>query len=127
MDKMMKPALVSMLFLMSACLILWAAIPQWKPVMLGLLIGLAASVFNAMLMKRRVSLITEAAMQEGSKRRGLGFGNRIATVLLVAMLAYRYPETLNMPAALSGTMVMPFVLLVVAIVQTVKENSNGKG
>ena len=127
MDKMMKSALRIMLYLMSACLILWALLPEWKPVMLGLMVGLAASTFNAVMMKRRVSLITDAAMEEGKKRRGLGFGNRIATVLLVAMLAYRYPETLNMPAALSGSMVMPFVLLAVAIVHTMKENSNGKG
>jgi len=127
MDKMMKSALRIMLYLMSACLILWAILPEWKPVMLGLMVGLAASTFNALMMKRRVSLIAEAAMEEGSKRRGLGFGNRIATVLLVAMIAYRYPETLNMPAALSGSMVMPFILLAVAIVHTLKENSNGKG
>ncbi|MEF2244091.1 MULTISPECIES: ATP synthase subunit I [unclassified Paenibacillus] len=127
MDKMMKSALRIMVYLMSACLILWAIIPEWKPIMLGLMVGLAASSFNAIMMKRRVGLITEAATTEGSKRRGLGFGNRIATVLLVAMIAYRYPETLNMPAALSGSMVMPFVLLAVAIVHTMKENSNGKG
>ena len=127
MDKMMKSALRIMLYLLSACLILWALLPEWKPIMQGLMVGLAASTFNAILMKRRVGLITEAAMTEGSKRKGLGFGNRIATVLLVAMLAYRYPDTLNMPAALSGSMVMPFVLLAVAIVHTLKENSNGKG
>ncbi len=128
MDNIMKPALRIMLLLMSACLILSAVIPEWKPIMYGLLAGLAASTFNALMMKRRVALVTQGVEQEETKRRrGLGFGNRIATVLLVAMLAYRYPETLNMPAALSGSMVMPFILLAVAIVQTMKENSNGKG
>ncbi|MNH44662.1 hypothetical protein D3C79_1068910 [compost metagenome] len=73
-------------------------------------------------------MIGQAALGEGSrKRRSLGFGSRIATVLLVAMIAYRYPETLNMPAALIGSMVMPFVILVVAIIHNVKENNSGKG
>ncbi|GKU76950.1 ATP synthase subunit I [Paenibacillus sp. L3-i20] len=127
MDKMMKSATRIMLLLMSACLILWAVIPAWKPVMLGLLVGLAASAMNAFLLKRRVDMISMAAMEKGSRKKGLGFGNRIATVLLVAMLAYRFPEDLNMPAGLIGSMVMPFILLAVAMVQTMKENNNGKG
>jgi len=127
MDKIMRSATITMIYMMSACLILWAVIPEWKPVMMGLVVGLAASALNAFLLRRRVSMITQAALEEGSRKRGLGFGNRIAMVLLVAMLAYRYPETLNMPAALSGSMVMPFVILVNAIIHNVKENRIGKG
>lgn len=127
MDKIMRLATKTMVYLMAACLILWAVLPEWKPVMMGLTVGLAASVMNAFLLQRRVGMIAQAAMEENSKKRGLGFGNRIATVLLVAMLAYRYPETLNMPAALSGSMVMPFVILVIAIIHNVKENRIGKG
>jgi len=127
MDKIMRSATITMIYMMSACLILWAAIPDWKPVMMGLLVGLAASALNAFLLQRRVKMVTDAAQVEGSRKRGLGFGNRIAMVLLVAMLAYRYPETLNMPAALSGSMVMPFVILIIAIIHNVKENRIGKG
>ncbi|MFX3634108.1 MAG: ATP synthase subunit I [Candidatus Pristimantibacillus sp.] len=123
MDKMMKSAMRVMVFMMSACLILWIVLPKWQTVTLGLLAGLAASSMNALLLKRRVNMISQAAMGEGSKkRRSLGFGSRIAMVLMVAMLAYRYPESLNMPAALLGSMVMPFVILVVAIIHNVKEN-----
>jgi len=127
MDKIMKTATKSMIYMMAACLILWVVIPDWKPVMMGLLVGLAASALNAFLLQRRVKMVTDAAQVEGSRKRGLGFGNRIAMVLLVAMLAYRYPETLNMPAALSGSMVMPFVILIIAIIHNVKENRIGKG
>ncbi len=127
MDKIMKTANLTMIYLISACLILWAALPRWQTVTLGLVVGLAASAMNAFLLKRRVDMLAQAALEEGAKRRSLGFGSRIATVLLVAMLAYRYPETLNMPAALAGSMVMPFVILVSAIVYNVKENNRGKG
>lgn len=123
MDKMMKSAIRAIVYMMSACLILWVALPKWQTVTLGLLVGLAASSFNALLLRRRVNMIGQVALGEGpQKRRGLGFGSRIAMVLMVAMLAYRYPETLNMPAALLGSMVMPFVILVVAIIHNVKEN-----
>jgi len=127
MDKIMRSATRTVIYMMSACLILWAVLPGWKTVTLGLTVGLGASSLNAFLLKRRVNMLAEATLEGGSRKRGLGFGSRIATVLLVAMFAYRYPETLNMPAALIGSMVMPFVILVTAIVHNVKENSSGKG
>ncbi|WP_424766598.1 ATP synthase subunit I [Paenibacillus sp. sgz302251] len=127
MDKIMRSAIRTIIYMMSACLILWAVLPEWQTVTLGLMVGLAASAMNAFLLKRRVNMLAQATLEEGSRKRGLGFGSRIATVLLVAMLAYRYPETLNMPAALIGSMVMPFVILVAAIIHNVKENNNGKG
>ncbi|OMF37182.1 hypothetical protein BK133_06130 [Paenibacillus sp. FSL H8-0548] len=126
-DKIMKTAVRVLVYMMVVCLIVWAFLPEWRTVSLGLLLGLAASSMNALLLKRRVSMIAQYATGESSKKRGLGFGNRIATVLLVAMIAYRYPETLNMPAALLGSMVMPFVILVVALIHNLKENNNGKG
>lgn len=129
MDNLMKSATRWMLYLTAVCLILWAVFPAWKTVMLGLAVGLAASTMNAFLLKRRVALIAESTIQQGTrtKRRGLGFGHRIATVLLIAMIAMKYPETLNLPAALSGSMVFPFVILVVALIHNLKTNNSGKG
>ncbi|MCR8660460.1 ATP synthase subunit I [Paenibacillus endoradicis] len=129
MDNMMKSATRWMLGLTAVCIILWAIVPSWKPVMLGLAVGLAASAMNAFLLKRRVALVAEIASQEGTqtKRKGLGFGSRVAMVLLVAMFAVKYPETLNLPAALSGSMVFPFLILVVALIHNAKTNNSGKG
>jgi ATP synthase I chain. len=127
MDNILKSATRWLMFLIAACLLIWAAIPDWKPMAMGLAAGLTASAMNAFLLKRRVAMIADAASSDGErKRRGLGFGSRIATVLLLAMIAYRYPETMSLPAALIGSMVMPFLILTAAIIQTVKEN-NGKG
>lgn len=129
MDKMIKSATRWMLFLIAITLIMWALFPGWKAIALGLAAGLAASSMNAFLLQRRVGMITDAAVQEGTRtrRKGLGFGNRIATVLLLAMIAYKNPDILNLPAALIGSMVMPFLLLLAGIIHTVKENSSGKG
>lgn len=127
MDNMLKSALRWLLYLLSASLIVWALFPSMKAIALGLASGLAVSAMNAFLLKRRVGMIADAAMQEGGKKRGMGFGSRIAMVLLLAMIALRYPDTLHLPAALAGSMVMPFLLLAAAIVQTMKENSSGKG
>jgi len=129
MDNLMKSATRWMLYFTAVCLILWAVVPTWKSVMLGLAVGLAASTMNAFLLRRRVAMIAEYTIQEGAqtKRRGLGFGNRIAMVLLVAMIAMKFPETLNLPAALAGSMVSPFVILVVALIHNLKTNNSGKG
>jgi len=129
MDKLMMTALRGMLVLMAIALLLWAIFPNWKTIAVGLLCGFIASTLNAFLLQRRIALVTETAVKEGEKmkRRGLGFGNRIAMVLLLAMIAYRYPDIINLPAALAGSMVMPFLLLVAGIYHTISENRNGKG
>lgn len=127
MDNMVKSAFRWLFYLLSICLIVWAFIPSAKPVMLGIAGGLAVSAVNAFFLKRRVGMIADAALSEGRKRRGLGFGSRIATVMLLAMYALRNPDVMNLPAALSASMVMPFLILVAAIAQTIKENSSGKG
>lgn len=129
MDNLVKSATRWMLCLTALCLILWAIVPTWKPVMLGLAVGLAASAMNAFLLKRRVALLASIALQSGtqSKPKGLGFGSRVAMILLVAMLAMKNPETLNLPAALSGSMVFPFLILVVALIHNAKTKNSGKG
>lgn len=116
MDKMMKSAVRTLFYAMAVCLIVWAFLPEWRTVSLGLLLGLAASSMNAFLLRRRVEMVTLGAAGLGPSKRGLGLGSRIATVLLVAMLAYRFPEKFSMPAALIGCMVMPFILLVIAYI-----------
>ncbi|CAM4474583.1 ATP synthase protein I [Paenibacillus endophyticus] len=122
MDKIMKTALRTLVYAMAVCLIVWAFLPEWRTVSLGLLVGLAASSMNAFLLRRRVEMVTLGAAGAGPRKRGLGLGNRIATVLLVAMIAYRFPEDLNMPAALAGCMVMPFVLLVAAYIHNKRQS-----
>lgn len=129
MDKMMKSATRWMLYLLALSLIAYALFPEWRSVAFGLALGLIASAMNAFLLQRRVGIVIDSVTQEGTRvrRKGLGFGNRIATVLLLAMFGYQYPEIINLPAALAGSMVMPFLLLIAATIHTVKENNGGKG
>ncbi|MGM0883959.1 MAG: ATP synthase subunit I [Bacillota bacterium] len=122
MDKIMKTAVRALFYAMAVCLIVWAFLPEWRTVSLGLLLGLAASSMNAFLLRRRVEMVTLGAAGLGPVRRGLGLGSRIATVLLVAMLAYRFPEKFSMPAALIGCMVMPFILLAAAYIHNKRQS-----
>lgn len=122
MDRIMKTAVRALFYAMAVCLIVWAILPEWRTVSLGLLLGLAASSMNAFLLRRRVEMVTLGAAGLGPVRRGLGLGSRIATVLLVAMLAYRFPEKFSMPAALIGCMVMPFILLAAAYIHNKRQS-----
>lgn len=128
MDNMMNSATRWMFILIASAFIMWLFLPQWKSVTLGIALGLIASSMNAFLLHRRVGLIANYVEKSGkpSRPKGLGFGNRIATVLLLVMIAYRYPDIINIPAALAGSLVMPFLILAAAIVHTVKENNSGK-
>ncbi|MFD2663407.1 ATP synthase subunit I [Paenibacillus thailandensis] len=112
----MKTAVRTLLFVIAACLLVWAVLPEWRIVSQGLLLGAAGGSMNAFLLKRRVELVTMSAAGGGSRKMGLGLGSRIATVLLVAIIAYRFPEEFSMPAALAGCMIMPFILLVAAFI-----------
>lgn len=122
MDKIMKTAVRTLFYLMAVCLIVWAFLPEWRTAALGLLLGLAAGSMNAFLLRRRVEMVTLGAAGLGPARRGLGLGSRIATVLLVAMLAYRFPEKFSMAAALIGCMVMPFILLAAAYIHNKRQS-----
>lgn len=121
MDNMMKSAVRTLLFLVAGCMLAWAFAPEWRTVTLGLLLGLAASSMNAFLLKRRVEMVTHGAAGNGPRKMGLGLGSRMATVLLVAMIAYRFPEKFSMPAALIGSMVMPFILLATAYIHNKRQ------
>jgi ATP synthase protein I len=122
MDNIMKTAVKALFYLMAVCLIVWAFLPEWRTVALGLLLGLGAGSMNAFLLRRRVEMVTMGAAGMGPARRSLGLGSRIATVLLVAMLAYRFPEKFSMPAALIGCMVMPFILLAAAYIHNKRQS-----
>lgn len=129
MNNIMTVATRWMLYLLAIVVISYFVFPGGKAILLGLALGLLASTMNGFLLFRRVIMVTNSVAEEETKRRrrGLGFANRIAVVLLLAMFGYKYPDIINLPAAISASMVMPFVILVAAIVHTVKENRSGKG
>ncbi|MCU6708510.1 ATP synthase subunit I [Paenibacillus sp. J5C_2022] len=116
MDNIFKTAMRTVLILAAACLLLWGILPSYRAVFAGLLLGVAASSLNALLLRRRVEMVARSMANRSVRRMGLGLGSRMAMVLLVAMIAYRYPETFNLPAALAASMVMPFIVLVSAFI-----------
>ena len=63
MAELLGRALRTALFFMSALLGAWALVPEGRTVAAGLLLGTAASVVNAFLLRRRVELIGRMAAE----------------------------------------------------------------
>ncbi|HZG58613.1 ATP synthase subunit I [Paenibacillus sp.] len=114
------------LFFMSALLLAWAVVPEGRAVAAGLALGVAASVVNALLLRRRVEALAKLAAEGRAGRAGLGMGPRIATVLLAAMIAYRYPDVFALPATLAACFFVQIAVFFTAIAQN-NHRSDGKG
>jgi len=126
MAELLTRAVRTALFFMSALLVAYAIVPEGKTVAAGLLLGTAASVVNALLLRRRVEAVGKLAAELGARKVGLGMGSRMAMVLLAAMIAYRYPEHFSVPAALASCFFVQVVVFFTAVVQN-KHRSDGKG
>ncbi|MFC4777883.1 ATP synthase subunit I [Paenibacillus sp. GCM10023252] len=111
MDNIMKTAMQAVLAIVTACLLLWALLPDLRTVAAGIIVGLAASSMNALLLRRRAEMVGHAAAGQGKRRMGLGLGSRIAMILLATMVAYKNPETLHLPSVLAASIVVPLLVL----------------
>ena len=125
MDDMLRRAVRLTLFTMAALLMAWALFPDGRDVAAGLLLGVCASLVNAFLLRRRVEIITRAAL-EGRKRTSLGLAARLAVILLAVMTSWRYPEHFSLPATLAACFYVQFAVFFLAAVHN-RDVRNGKG
>jgi len=114
MADIIRTAIRIALFFMSGSFILWAAMPEWRPVMAGLLLGSLVSITNALLLRKRVETLGDERL-EGRRRMGLGLASRLAMVLLAVMVAYRFPLLINLPATLSACFLIQLVAPLAAL------------
>ena len=114
MDEVMKNATRAALLFAACCLLVWAVVPEWRTIAAGLVLGLAASVSNTFLLRRRVDWMGKVVTELGPRKMGLGLAGRLATILLVVMVAKKYPEQFSLPSTLIACFLMPFVTLAYA-------------
>lgn len=126
MDELLNRAMRSTLFFVAACLLLWAAVPDYRPIAAGLILGAAASLVNAFLLKRRIELLGQMSMQSGRRPMGLGMASRLATVLLAVLIAMRFSEHFALPAVVAACFYVQFAIFFVGLLRHWKR-SNGKG
>ncbi|MFC4599749.1 ATP synthase subunit I [Cohnella hongkongensis] len=114
-DILRKASRVTLLFL-SLCIMLWAVLPEWRIYTAGVSLGVAVSMINAYLLRKRVAWIGIVFKDNPNppRRVGMGLASRLATVLIAAMAAYRFPEYLHLPSVMYSCFFMPVVSLFVA-------------
>jgi len=131
MDDLLKWPIRSAVLFICAALLLWAVYPPAKPITAGLILGILASLLNAALLRRRVELAAQIAaglvgQDKPARRPGLGFISRTATVLLAAMIAYRYPQHFSIITAIAGSFYIPIATLVFGFTRN-RSHFHGKG
>ena len=122
MDKIMKTAIRFTLIWVAVIMMIGVLVTDFRTITVGLIVGSVVSVMNALLLQRRINLLGQIVESQTPRRMGLGFGSRIATVLIAVMFAYRYPEILNLPAVLVGSFIVQITSFFVAIWVNKREN-----
>lgn len=126
MVEILSRAVRSALLFMSALLALWAFMPEGRTVAAGMMLGTAASIMNAFLLRRRIEFIGKTIVEQGTRKMSLGMAGRLATVLLAVMTAYRFPEHFALPATLASCFFVQIAVFLTAIAQN-KKRFDGKG
>lgn len=122
MDNVLKTSLRICGALPVLSLILWLVAEDLRPIAAGLFAGSLISMANAVLLRKQIGHLSRIADGGKRKKSGLsaGFGTRTAMVLLGALLAYRYPHVLNLPAVLAASFIVQFTALLVMLRQTIQ-------
>ncbi|GIP42196.1 hypothetical protein J45TS6_06550 [Paenibacillus sp. J45TS6] len=78
--------------LLSGSLLVWVIFPEQRPLFLGLIIGLAAGLFNFRYLYIKIHQVSESVVTPGSKYVSFGFLSRMCISLLAIMLAVRFDQ-----------------------------------
>lgn len=105
--------------LMSLFLFGYVLMPDLRPEMLGLTLGLAAGLVNVRYLAKKVHQLAELAVSTEKKKFNFGFVTRMCIALLVVMFAVRFGE-ISLAATIIGLFSAQLLLLVVALIISLK-------
>ncbi|MCF6410924.1 ATP synthase subunit I [Pseudalkalibacillus salsuginis] len=98
------------LYLLSICVLGWA-VTSYKQVFLGLVLGIAVSMYNVWSMHRRIDRVGQA-VTEGKKVKTMGSLSRLMTAGLAVLIATRFPEHFNLIAVVVGLLMIYLIMLI---------------
>lgn len=120
MDNIVRTAMLATLYLIMVCLVVWAIIPSWSSYAAGVMLGTAASAVNALLLRKKIDYLGQIATGDGKKRLDLGLGSRLSMILLVVMIAYRFPSNFNLTTTLMACFFVQFFVLISALLSNIR-------
>ncbi|MET3684261.1 ATP synthase protein I [Alkalibacillus flavidus] len=97
---------------------------DYKPVFAGLILGLLVGLFNLFLLQKRVDVIGEKAANNQAAK-SFGMLSRFAAAILIVVLATRFPEHINLFAAIAGLMT-PYLVIMIDFIFHHKETTTTK-
>lgn len=104
--------------LLSALLLGWALLPEYRPIFVGWILGLTVGLINVRYLSAKVGkLIHLVANQESSRRYSFGFLTRICLILCAIMVAAKFDQV-SMTSTIAGLFI-PQVLTIPASIMVV--------
>ncbi|GGJ91915.1 hypothetical protein GCM10007063_13130 [Lentibacillus kapialis] len=99
------------MFYLLAAFVLGAGFTPYPRVFLGLLLGGAASFYNLWLLQRKIAAFAESAATNKSAT-GIGTLSRMASAVLVVIIALRYDAYFDMIFVIVGLMTSYLVIVI---------------
>ena len=109
---------------MAFCMFGWI-LSSNHSVFLGLFIGTGASLFNIILLVRRMHAF-DKAMEESTNIYGLGTISRMATAIIVCLIAIEYPQKVHLISVVIGLMTAYIVIMADYLVHYFILHKNGE-
>ncbi|MGE6630348.1 ATP synthase subunit I [Bacillus sp. NPDC077027] len=104
-----------MLYLL-AIFVLGYALPSYKTIFLGLIIGTIFSFFNLLLILQRMRAF-DHSIETGKPIRSLGSAARWCNGLIAGAIAWRYPEYVHLAGVVIGLMTIYPVIMIDSFIQ----------
>lgn len=79
----------SSMVLFAVGIVLWGALPSYRPTVAGLLLGMAASYVNVLYLGMKTRQLSDLVVQGERKRFNLGFLTRASIAVLAVMFAFK--------------------------------------
>lgn len=105
-----------MMYTLISIFIIGYVLTDYKAVFLGLLLGSILSYYNLWSMVRKIDQFSEAVVS-GKKFRTLGTTSRLATAVLIALIAIKKPDQVNLVAGVMGLMTAYVVIMIDYFIQ----------
>ncbi|KQY92097.1 hypothetical protein ASD24_22585 [Paenibacillus sp. Root52] len=113
--------IATVMYVMMICFLTAAFVPSLEAIALGLALGAAISLINALYLGHKVKKVADGAAEGNLKRVNLGFLTRAALAVLGIFISMRYPQYFNTYAVAGGLVIAQFSLLIIGIVMSRKE------
>lgn len=121
-DAQLKAMTRFSLLSLSACLLAWALMPEWRPYAAGLAMGMVVSLINMRYLGMKIKQMTILVISKESKRFNLGFLTRAAMVVLTVLLAKEFDQV-NLIATIIGLFISPFIAAAVGFASLLKKKN----